>query len=272
MNLEEYRTYSMIATSLFNYMNGRINTMNNNCTLYIDMWDNITNTYANIRYPNHISLHVGSVIDSWDDNWKYILNKHDYICTCIAWAISHELHHADQLISMLRYNSNPQYRSQIEEDVERASYDWVLSHKQELSVIGGFNVIIDRLSSSDLPLVGNYRKATPKEFYLQTIANTIIRDMDLFVKLKVFSDDNMSDDIILVFNDIDTIVIKSSGKYLMENIPLFSNIVFKWVGYCDVYNIYADVSFSYMTNGRTAAIVKFNISNQFIKPMVFMEK
>lgn len=271
MTLEEYRKYSDIATVLFNYMNGRINTMNSGCTLYIDMWDNITKTYANIRYPNYVILHVGSIIDSWDDKWSIILDRHDYICTCIAWALSHELHHADQFISMLMYSKDMNYRSRIEADVERASYDWVQNHRYELASVGGFNIIIDRLSSSDLPTTGNYKKATVREFYLQTIANIVIRDMDLFAKLKIFTDDSIADDIILIFNDTDTVVIKSNGTYLEGNIPLFSSMVFKWVGYYDTYRINADVSFSYIDNTRTAAIVKFKISDQLIKPMTFMD-
>lgn len=269
MTLEEYRYYSDITIRLFNYMNSRINTMNSRCTLYIDMWDNINNTYANIRYPNHIIVHVGSVIDSWDDNWSTSMNKKDFICTCLAWAISHELHHADQLISMLRYNSNDHYRNEVEEDVERASYDWVVDHAIELSSVGGFTVLLNGKNAYDISNSNRYKKASPREFYLQTILNTVIRDYDQFNSMKVFTNENIASDIILIFNEVDTVVIKSCNKYLEENIPLFSEIVFKWIGRYDVYNIYGEVSFSYMDNGRTAAIVRFTISENYIKPMIF---
>ena len=271
MTIEEYGIYSNIATKLFDYMNGRINTMNNKCVLYIDMYDFVKCTYANIRYPNFIFIHIGTIIDSWNDEWSVYIDKKDYITSCIAWALSHELHHADQLISMITYNNNIAYKQRIEADVERASYDWVNNHKKELSYITGFNIVIDKLTSPSLPDNAAYTKANPREFYLQTIANIVIRDLDLFYGLKVFTNDDICEDMILVFNKIDTIVIKSNGRFLEENIPLFSSLVYKWTGEYDTYHIYADISFSYVNDKRKTAIVNFTISDRLIDPMRFKD-
>lgn len=271
MTIEDYRKYSDVVVRLFNYMNGRINQMNSNCILIIDPYDFINNTYGNIKYPNLILIHVGTVIDAWQDEWSKFINRDDYIGSCLAWAISHELHHADQLISMVMYNRNAAYKAQMESDVERASYDWVVNHANEISQIGGFNVLMNKLQSTTLPEHGNYTKANPKQFYLQTIANVIIRDLDLYESLRIFTNDEMCDDMILVFNSIETIVIKSNGKFLDENVVPFSRLVYEYCGKYNMYHIYVDVSFGTNSTGRRIATVQFTISNPIIYPMAFKD-
>ena len=268
MTFEEYHYYSDIANRLFNYMNGNINVLNSNCSLYIDMYDYITGTYANIRYPNFVTIHIGTIIDTWKESWEGYINKKDFICTCIAWALSHELHHADQLISMIQYKSNIEYKDKVEADVSRASYDWVLNHSKELSSIGGFTVVINDLDSVSLPDHENYTKASVKEFYLQTIANIILRDLDLFNKLSVFTNDSITDDIILIFNNQDQIAIKSFGNYIPENVNTFSQLAYKWAGYFDRYRIAAEMTRVICNDGRKLAIVKFNISDQLVNGMI----
>lgn len=272
MTLEEYRYYSDLTIRLFNYMNGRINQLNSNCILQIDPYDLIDNTYGNIRYPNYVFIHVGTAIDGWRDEWSAFINKHDYISTCLAWAVSHELHHADQLISMIMYNRNPQYRNEKEADVERASYDWVLNHAQEISAIGKFNVVLDQLQSPSLPESGKYIKANAKEYYLQTIANILIRDLDLFDKLQVFTNDSMCDDMVLVFNGIESIVIKSNGNFLIENVVPFAQMVYHYCGRYSVYHIYVDVSFTQNSNLRRIATVEFQIDEPASYPMIFKKE
>lgn len=271
MTYNEYHYYSDIAIKLFNYMNGNINRVNSQCQLYIDMYDNINNTYANIRYPNFIFIHIGTIIDSWDDDWICYMNKDSYVVSCISWALAHELHHADQLLSMIQYNANPYYKKSIEGDVERASYDWVANHSKEISNITGIDIVIRDIDSPSLPDTGNYRKASVSQFYKQTIANIIIRDLNLFNKLKVFIDDSMCDDIVLNFNETDSVVIKSYGKYLAENVIQFSSLSYKYAGFYDLYHIKVSVNIKDIDN-RKIAIVDFVFTDSAIKPMIFKQK
>lgn len=266
--MEEYHSYSDIAVKLFNFMNGNINKMNSKCELYIDMYDSINKTYANIRYPNFIFLHIGTIIDSWEDEWDIYMNKDSYITSVIAWALSHELHHADQLISMIQYNMSDDYRNSIENDVERISYDWVVAHSYDIYMITGIELSIAEISSPSLPSVGYYTRATTAEFYKQTIANIIIRDLDLYARLRIFTDDRLCDNIVLRFNKLDSVVIKSNGEYLSENVNEFSRLAYKYAGYFDTYCISAGSS-TITKDGKNITIVDFSIQNGLIKPMIF---
>lgn len=264
MTIEEYRLYSDVAFRIFNYMNGRINTLNRYCKLEICMYDNINGTLGNINYPDHVSINIGTIIDCWRDKWSKWLNRHDYICTCISWTLSHELHHADQLISMVKYNENKEYKCEVEGDVERASYDWVLRHSSKLSKVGNFNVVLRFLTSETMPKIGHYSKPSVKDYYLQTIANVIIRDLDLFNTFNVFKHDQLSDTIILEFQGQDQVVIKSNKKYLKENIDQFNILAYKWAGYYDRYSI--QVISDYLDERNKVVLVKFIFSDMTIKP------
>lgn len=281
MTLEEYSKYSIIANNLFNFMNGRINNLNSQCSLYVDMYDLLEGTYAHIRYPNNVIINIGTIIDSWDESWAPDISKEDYVGTVIAWSLAHELHHADQLISMIMYNRQSDYKSRIEADVERASYDWVKYYSNEISSIGGFNVIISDITTDVLESqeVSNYKKASVKEFYYLTIANIVLRDLELFDKLDVFKDNKEKtiNSIALAFgnygtnngNGADTIVIKDNGEYLSESINEFSNIVYKWAGYFDFYTVHVFVNYSKSHNNKINALIEFGFENRYINPMTF---
>lgn len=270
LQIEEYKYYVDITRRLFDYMNGRINQLNNKCVLIINPYDFINNDYGNIRYPNEIIINVGTIINTWQDRWSPFITRQDYIASCIAWAISHELHHADQLISMIIYNTNSAYKSEMENDVERASYDWVLNHSKELSIICGCNISINKLDSNTLTSSGNYTKANTKEFYLQTIANVIIRDLNLFEELRVFTNDHMCQDMVLIFNNKDTVVIKSNNRFLDENINIFSDLVYKYCHY-NKYHITVDISLGYNSLSRCTATVNFSIDDPILYPMKFKD-
>lgn len=235
--LNEYQHYSKVAIDLFNYMNGRINTMNI-CTFRTELYDYNGRAYGNINYPNDVYINIGTIIDSWNDDWSDgVVGRHDYICTMIAWTIAHELFHADQLISMMTYNHDPQYKLKVEGDVQRASYDWIMNNSRKLGEIGNFKCQIRYITAEVLPDVSDYRKATVKEYYLQTIANVILRDLQLFSQLEIFHNDNSTNSILVVFNNTDSVYIKQNGQYLAENVGLFSQLTYKYAGQYNRYSV-----------------------------------
>lgn len=270
MTIEDYRWYSAVAKTLFQYMNGRINTLNKYCELQIMMYDFATKNFGTINYPNYITIYIGNIVDSWHDEWKCVVNKNDYIGSCIAWAISHELHHADQLISMLQYNVNSNYKQQVENDVERASYDWVKRHAKTINNMGAFKVCLNMISSPTLvpPRYCNYQKASVKEFYLQTIMNVIIRDANLFYRFKEFVDDDYVDAIILSFGYEDKVIIKYGKEWLQENIPRFSYLAYNYAGTYDRYGIKVTGQIRQNTDETRISEIRFDFDNQMIDPLI----
>ena len=268
MTVEEYIIYSEKARQIFSFLNGRVNSMNKFCILVTDSYDFVNMTYGNIRFPSNIIIHIGNIVDEWMPQYERYMNKYDFVCTIITWAITHELFHSDQEISMLRYNNDEQYRTSVEGDVERSSYDWVVNHSVEISQACGFNVIIQMLTSNNLPNISNYAKVGVKDYYLQTIANIVIRDIDYFLALQVFTNDSLCNDMILMFNDLESVVIKSNDRYLKENIGLFASLVSKYCTNYNRYNIGIDVTFG--TNGanRRMATVRLTISEGVILPIM----
>ena len=268
MTVEEYTIYSDKARQIFNYLNGRVNSINKCCILVTDSYDFINKTYGNIRFPSNIIIHIGNIVDEWVPQYERHMNKYDFVCTIIAWAIAHELLHSDQEISMLRYNKDEQYRLAVEGDVERSSYDWVSKHSIEISQACGFNTIIQMLTSDNLPSISNYTKVGVKDYYLQTIANIVIRDIDYFLALQVFTNDALCNDMILVFNDAESVVIKSNNQYLRENVGIFASLVSKYCTNYNKYNIGIDVIFGTNSLGRKMTTVKFNVSDGVIFPII----
>jgi len=267
MTIEEFNHYSAMAERVFAFMNGKVNILNSNCHLIIDMYDFVTNTNAGTRYPNYITLFIGTIIDSYNERkYSNIINRNDYIGTLLSWTLCHELHHADQLISMIMYKT-PEYKTMVEEQVDQASHDWVFLHSEELSAIGGFNCSIRKLTSPFLNGNTSYKRASIQQYYLQTIANIIIRDLDVFYSIKPFTDDDHSKNIVLVFNGIDEVTIKSNGRYIEDSIHLFNDLVYKYAGYYDTYRI--DIDEYRSTDGSSTTIMKINISNPLCNAMVF---
>lgn len=269
MTIEEYRYYSYMTKVLFEYMNGRINKLNNNCILDIQMYDPGYKRFGTIRYPCYIVIYVGDIVDSWQDEWGKVLNKNDYIGSCIAWAVAHELFHADQQISMLQYNANPIYKQQVENDVERSSYDWVKRHAKAIELRGKFKVKLGLISSPTLvpPRFCNYHQASVKEFYLQTIMNIIIRDSNLFYKFEAFTNDNYCESIILNFADEEKIIIKFGGEYLKDSIPYFSSLAFRYAGYYDRYGIRVSAELKELPDKTHISEIKFDFINRMIHPI-----
>lgn len=263
MTIQEYERYSNIAYDLFNYMNGKVNTMNNKCTFSIEPYDFVYHTYGNIKYPNHITLFIGNIIDENTDG----LSKDIFIPTSIAWTICHELHHADQVITMQLYNEGGPYHQTKEAEVQQASYKWIENHSNELSILTGCKILIRTLTTDNLhDDVDPYSRVNAKIFYLQTISNSIFRNMDMIKSIDVFADDNKVKNIIAEFNNYDKVMIKKDWNYLEYNIPVFSSMVYHYAGRYDRYDVTLDID---LIDNDETAIARFTIRNASINGVIF---
>ena len=271
-NTEEFEFYANITRKLFNYMNNRINRINRNCELNIDIYDLINHTYGNIRYPNKITIYVGTIISDWSDDYYEYVDKVDYIGTCIALAVAHELHHAAHNVSMLKYTRDENYMAAMENDVNNAAFDYVSTHKQELSEAGGFNIIISKLDVPSATHTGNYSFASTKQFYLQTLENVVIRNSDLYKEIEKFIIHPEISNVIIRFNNESSIQIRENYKFIRRNASVFSHLVYKYTGMYNEYTVFANSIISREVDyGPVTCLVDFIITNQRIFPFITKE-
>ncbi len=268
MTNQEYILYSDIVTKFFNYMNGRINTLNNQCILDIEPYDYVSNLKATIRYPNNITIYIGNSVDSWNDKWSNCIDKHSFITAILAWAVAHELFHADQLIAMMNYLSDVNYRKRVEYDVENSSYEWVKHNSDILNRMANSNFNMDIISSPTLCETSNYKKASIKQYYLQTICHIIIHDYKVFNNLKSLTDDSFADNIWLNFNDADCVQIKKDGHFIRESINKFVSLAYDWAGCMTCYDVFISER-AFNLDSKKCAEIKFEFSNQSIDPIEY---
>ena len=166
---------------------------------------------------------------------------------------------------MMTYNHDPQYKLKVEGDVQRISYDWIMNNTRKLGEIGDFKCQIRYIRSEVLPDVSDYRRASVKEYYLQTIANVILRDLQLFGQLTIFHNDDDTDSILVIFNNTDSVYIKQNGKYLSESVGLFSQLAYKYAGQYNQYSVNIRCNIYENKNG----IVNIQCTNQMVDVMRF---
>lgn len=275
LSVKEFEYYSDITRKFFDYMNGKVNRIL--CTLEIRLSDPINRAMGNIVYPNFVSIYLGTISDNYSPEIAEILTKEDFMVSSIAWSICHELFHSDQLISMVQYGSNQEYKNKVEMEVELQSHNWVCTHINELSSLCGFRFHIEDLCTTELEeaieINAKYKSSGVKEYYLQTIFNTILRNLDMVYDpvLDIFIKDDKVDNIIIKFESDDRTLlqIKKDGVYLSENMSAFAKLVYMYSGQFDWYIV--NVTVDTLEDGKTA-VVDFSKEKATINPIIFKEE
>lgn len=274
LTVKEFEYYSDITRKLFNYMNGRVNRIL--CTLEIRYLDTINHAMGNIVFPNFVTVYLGTISENYTPNIAAVMTKENFMITSIAWSICHELFHSDQLISMVQYGSNQEYKEKVEMAVELKSHNWICDHIDELSSICNFRFGIEDITTNDLEEAirtsTKYKSAGVKEYYIQTIFNIILKNLDMLYDpvLDIFVKDDKAANIFITFEENkDTLVqIKKDGKYLSESMNKFAELVYLYSGRFHRYEVTATVD--YYEDGKTV-LVDFGIENAIIKPIMFKE-
>ena len=267
-----------ITITLFDYMNGYVNHLNYKCRLFVEDREYLSRVNGVTAFPSDVTIFLGNILNmcySIDyPEFKDSTVRHNMIGTMIAWTVCHELLHADQKIDVLRYGNDPQYNNLIESAVEAASYDWVLYHAMEIedAVQHCFKVVID---SFQRPVeLFTYERATPQEFYMQTILNIVMRDPDAYNSIKELRPENeckyANIELVFKYNDhSDSSVIKSAGRYQDGvSIERFTSAVTNYVALYDIYHIsyFADEIFNQSEN---TLILYFVIQDRSMYPITF---
>ncbi|MCM1223417.1 MAG: hypothetical protein NC548_54110 [Lachnospiraceae bacterium] len=269
MTFQEYHYYTEVAHRIFNYMNGRVNSLNRNCELYTDMYDLVSDKSGYLDAPNRVIIFIGNIIEMW--NGYIASDRISTICTTIAWVIAHELLHADQDLNLLRYAKDDNYRDEIERQVQKASYDWVKYHAAEIEQACGFKVVIEYLTTDNLDHSAVYKKNSIKNFYIQSIYNVVFRAVSTVPQLdKIFIDDSYMESIQINI-DGNRVLIKNKGEYLEENIPEFCEIMYNYVGRYNRYSATLSSEEIKSKSGEKLCIINIFINNPLYDPMIFAD-
>ena len=170
-----YQQYVPLVERLFDYLNGKINTLNK-CTLVMGYYSPIN--FACFKYPNYVIVYLGSLIDTFCDRES----PRDMILSSAAITIAHELFHADQCINSREYKKSADYCTNIENAAEYNAEIWCYAHKQELKKYCGFNYILGVGQSNGIykrhdetyisnMLLGTFRSETVMDIFNKTLQN-----------------------------------------------------------------------------------------------------
>lgn len=264
-NVDHFTYYKAIAQSIFNYLNGRVNKYCTNVILEVDYADYVNYTFANLRKPNMLTLHLQNIVE--ECGGPYNKNK---VYSMLFIVIGHELTHVDQLMSQQMYKKLPQYKEEVERSTDYTNYLWLKEHKTE----------IDRIFMMDLDLsyyrklyyfnnTDKYQAKSIKDYYMTLFRNVIFRDDE---KFSVFANAVLEkyENIFVCFNSSPNVLIKNNGEFCAHTLSSFIAVTWREIGLYDHYTM----SVSLGEPNRDAqtyacAYVTIRVSDRQINPAVF---
>ena len=236
------------------------------CVLEVDYSDTVGFTYANIRRPNIITLHIDNIVQECGNG--YNKNK---ICSMIIIAITHELFHVEQLMSQELYRSDKNYHNEIESAVENKTLMYLLNNLNYIN--NRFKMNLD-LSYFDNHINNNstYTSCSSVEqIYKYTIMNVIFRRDYSYQDFEVNVLDRY-DSVVIKFENGSNFLIKSNGEFCDSPLGMFIQSIGAEAGKYDRYTVNVNVINGPYREQESVAIVTFTLSNRQIYPMSFRFK
>lgn len=177
-----YKRCEEFSNNVFNYLNGKLNTVNIAAQLKI-MPGNCDH-YAHTNNAD-IELFLWTIMSVYNDNEKLIK-------TFIIEAIAHELAHMDQTIDRLEYISNKEYAEEVEKQAISYSCNYIIKHYKDIvkNCGSGFeiNIIFHRVK--DLFYV-TYPKIELNTFYIENLHRLVGTDENKFLVNNLDEYDNV---------------------------------------------------------------------------------
>lgn len=250
IDFNEFKIYEEFAYKFFDYANIRLNKYIFNCSFNVQHFG--CDAYATTRYPNCITVFVGTFMEDYKGKNR--------VMSMIALSIAHELLHIEQQIDQYRYNTNVTYRDYIEGAVECCAFTFIVANANEIEKLFDFRIDIDPMYRITGELQ-NYSKFSAEDYYLHTLINTVVRDHGPMGTLKKFF--TTFNNITVYFNNDFCVPIKYCGRFMEENLPIFSNYVFI---NCGAYDLYKVVIQNRIIDHDSIAI-NFTIYNRLMIPL-----
>lgn len=261
-SLEQFAFYKDFAIKYFNYAKKKILKYTANiATLEVSYADYVNYTFANIRRPANIFIHIDNIVAECGNGY----NKNG-ICSFIVIAITHELFHLEQDMIQDRYRSDRQYCNSVESSTDNMAKSWLLNNMAEINRLFGMFLDLSYFEERDTS-INAYQSTSMEKFYKDTIMNVIFRKQNSYLNFERVVLDSYQT-IYINFNHGDNLLIKKNGEYCGSSIGLFLREVQAQAGRFDRYTIDTGVVDTYRDEGGVA-LVTFTISNREIYPMNF---
>lgn len=266
---QQYTFYSNFAYTVFEYLKRKINRYINPI-LEVDYVDAVGFTFANIRRPNKVFIHIDNIVTECRNG-----NNTNKVCSMIIIALTHELHHVEQAMSQELYRIDKCYKITAENSVNFESYNFLLANKNEIDSLFGINLDLSYLEGIIFRLEGDwsefYKCCNTQQMYEYTIMNVIFRRDNRYYE---FADKYLYkyDNIIISFNDEDNFLIKSNGEFCDHNLNAFILAADMAAGKYDRYTVNVSNSEEPYRDNEKVLHLTFTMSNRQIVPIMFREE
>ena len=258
---EQFCYYKNFAISVFNFLNGVINRQLL-CRIEVDVSDYANFTFANIRRPNIVFVHIDNIVSQCGNAY----NKNS-VCSLIVQAIAHELFHVEQMMSQEMYRLNAVYAKDIEDSVNYEAYCFLLKHKQEIDKVFYIDLDLSYIKSlfANMKEDNKYQYCNCEELYKYTIMNVIFRNDKRYYNFQNTILDKYST-VVFNFENNTNFLIKSNGIYQDQAMRSFIFTTGIMVGIYDRYTLNIETRVEPNRGNRTV-IVYVKLLNRCIYPI-----
>lgn len=263
MNYELFEDLYYNCIEYFKFFNGKINK-NNICKLDINSYNMLN--FAEFKYPNIISIKLCTIMEFYKNKSTEDLQSFIMLTIC------HELVHADQSCSFLKYKKNSKFKKRIELDAETKSINYLLNNRKVILKRFSVDVMIgiNMRGKPDIN-ISNYNPICFNLFnhYIHSICSTFIQNE--IKEKKILSMSVPYPNIFINIEDItEKITIKYSFYIKKDNIVLniidmFNNILSEY----RIGNSSFKVKFSINKYSNNKLILNILILNKRYFPIAF---
>lgn len=249
MSNEDWALYGPITHKIFNYMNGKVNTVNYPAVLnLIQVNPAFDRLLGQHNFPNIVDIYLGNLLLQYDDldletKSYFEYKRHDFICSRIAYTICHELFHADQFLKLFYIQYTGCYYDKSELEVEESAFQWMHNHRTEIEQLIGFEYLEDSNNwyeqRQSWPFVYDYERTTLERIYVDRIdyAFNMERFEEFAESSKILSMHNLiasSTNCTIKFklkgSEVeDVIQFKKDGQYIPELLSLLDDAMTRYI-------------------------------------------
>lgn len=267
MTLNQYSFYKSFAEMAFGFLSKKINRYIIPY-LVVDPGDFVNFTFANIRRPNLITIHMENIIVECGNG-----NDKNKVCSMIIITLSHELFHVEQLMSQERYRLDKHYKMIAELSDISMTYKFLIENKSEIDRAFMMNLDLSYIeqdlnkAGSNFQWLYRYNSGNVEQLYKYTIMNVIFRSDKSYADFESKILNNYSD-IIIIIEGSNNFYIKRDGEFCDSCLNNFVQMVGATIGVYDRYTVGVDVIERPYRDKSNVAFVTFTLSNRCIYPMI----